>query len=171
MLLIAFMPGERLRDYHLSLKGFTQHWRMYLILFALVMPLIFLASRTHAFQNIYPFYRGANRSSFDFWAWEVMYAAQFLSLEFFFRGFMLKALAPSLGVHAVWVMTVPYCMIHFGKTTAETLGANLCRHPPGDDRPAHAVDLGWGCDPHRCRTDHGLVYGGSAAKLGAMWAD
>src|SRR5690606_8230997 len=46
-----------------------------------------------------------------------------VSLEFFFRGFMLKALAPRLGSSAIFVMVVPYCMIHFGKAMPETLGA------------------------------------------------
>src|SRR5204863_4023317 len=60
---------------------------------------------------------------FDLVAWELMYAAQFLSLEFFFRGFMLHGTKRSLGAHAIWVMVVPYCMIHYRKTFAETMGA------------------------------------------------
>jgi membrane protease YdiL (CAAX protease family) len=52
-----------------------------------------------------------------------MYSAQFFSLEFFFRGFMLQALKRSLGAYAIFVMVVPYCMIHFGKPMPETLGA------------------------------------------------
>ena len=67
--------------------------------------------------------RLANRSSFDLWAWEGLYAAQFVSLEFFFRGFILNGLRRALGSNAIFVMIVPYCMIHYGKPMPETLGA------------------------------------------------
>jgi membrane protease YdiL (CAAX protease family) len=113
------MPGERLRDYGWSTKGFTKHLRLYLGLYLAVLPLVVLMSRTTDFQRIYPFYRLANRSTFDFVAWELMYAAQFVSLEFFFRGFMLFATKGALGVYAIFPMVVPYCMIHYGKTFAE----------------------------------------------------
>lgn len=120
---VLCMPGERLRDYGWSMKGFFKHLPLYMLLFVLVLPLVYVMSKTKDFQRIYPFYKLANRSTFDFVAWELMYAAQFLSLEFFFRGFMLHATKRQLGIHSVWVMCVPYCMIHFGKTFAETMGA------------------------------------------------
>jgi uncharacterized protein len=122
LLVIPFL-GIRLRDYFLSPRGFIKHLPLYVLLFLLVLPLVYLMAQTKDFQRLYPFYRFAARSSFDLIAWEVLYAIQFLALEFFFRGFMLVALRPALGVHAIWVMIVPYCMIHFGKTMVETLGA------------------------------------------------
>jgi CAAX protease family protein len=120
---VVCMPGERLRDYGWSPRGFFQHIGLYLGLYLAVLPLVYAVSLTAPFRRIYPFYRLADRSALDFWAWEAMYAAQFLSLEFFFRGFMLNGLKRSLGVHAIWVMVVPYCMIHYGKTFAETMAA------------------------------------------------
>jgi membrane protease YdiL (CAAX protease family) len=122
-LAVLCMPGERLRDYFWSVAGFTRHIRLYLVLYALVLPLVFVVSRTTEFRHIYPFYRQANRSLGDFWAWELMYAAQFVSLEFFFRGFMLKATKSSIGVYSIFAMVVPYCMIHYGKTFVECIAA------------------------------------------------
>jgi membrane protease YdiL (CAAX protease family) len=122
-IVVLFMPGERLRDYGWSPRGFFKHIGAYAGLYSYVLVLCIIMSHTKAFQNIYPFYRLANRSTKDLVLWELLYAAQFLSLEFFFRGFMLNALKRSLGVHAIWVMVVPYCMIHFGKTFAETMAA------------------------------------------------
>jgi CAAX protease family protein len=116
---VLLMPGERLRDYGWSTKGFTRHIHLYLGMYVAVLPLVYLVSRTHDFQRIYPFYKLANRSAGDFIAWELMYAAQFVSLEFFFRGFMLFATRSALGVYSIFAMVVPYCMIHFGKTFAE----------------------------------------------------
>jgi membrane protease YdiL (CAAX protease family) len=122
LLVIWAMPGERIRDYFLNPAGFIRHLWIYVVLFLFVLPAVFLASRTRGFQETYPFYKYANRSSFDFWAWECMYALQFLSLEVFFRGFLLHGLR-ELGSRAIFVMVVPYCMIHYEKPLPETLGA------------------------------------------------
>jgi uncharacterized protein len=120
---ILCAPGQRLRDYYVSLRQFARHYRIYLVLFLLVLPFVIGAAQFRAFYYTYPFYKWANRSAADFWIWEALYALQFVSLEFFFRGFMLKALRPRFGAAAIFVMVVPYCMIHFGKPMAETLGA------------------------------------------------
>jgi membrane protease YdiL (CAAX protease family) len=123
MLVILCLPGERLRDYYISLRGFFRHLPIYLIMFALILPVVIIASDTKAFQHTYPFYKLANRSTFDLVVWELLYAAQFLSLEFFFRGFMLQGLRSRLGSNAIFIMIVPYCMIHYGKPLPETMGA------------------------------------------------
>ena len=44
-------------------------------------------------------------------------------MEFFFRGWWLKAGKRAMGSHAIFVMVVPYVMIHFGKPMIETVGA------------------------------------------------
>jgi membrane protease YdiL (CAAX protease family) len=123
ILAIWAMRGERVRDYFVSLRGFFRHLPIYVGLFLIVLPTVIIAARYESFYTTYPFYKWSNRSAFDLWAWQALYALQFVSLEFFFRGFMLKALAPRLGSAAIFVMVVPYCMIHFGKPMMETIGA------------------------------------------------
>jgi len=123
MLLLVFLRGEKIAAYHVSLRNFFKHLWIYVVLFLCILPAVLYASTTPAFRHTYPFYRLANRSSFDLWMWEALYAAQFVSLEFFFRGFILQGLRRALGSNAVFVMIVPYCMIHFGKPLPETLGA------------------------------------------------
>jgi membrane protease YdiL (CAAX protease family) len=120
---IWLMPGERLRDYGVRFAGVSRHIWIYLGLYAIVLPAILVVSQWRSFYTTYPFYKLANRSSFDFWAWQALYALQFLSLEFFFRGFILQGLRRTMGSAAIFVMMVPYCMIHFEKPMAETLGA------------------------------------------------
>jgi membrane protease YdiL (CAAX protease family) len=123
ILVVLILPGQRLRDYHISPREFFKKLPIYAVLFLLILPAVIAASGTKSFQHTYPFYKWANRSTFDLVAWECMYAAQFLSLEFFFRGFMLQGLRSRMGSNAIFVMIVPYCMIHYGKPLPETMGA------------------------------------------------
>jgi membrane protease YdiL (CAAX protease family) len=55
--------------------------------------------------------------------WELSYGLQFLMLELFFRGFLIFALARVIGSLAIFVMIVPYAMIHFSKPLPECLGS------------------------------------------------
>lgn len=114
---------EPLAAFGFSLRGFRRHVIVYVGLYLAILPLVIVASTTPAFREQYPFYKLANRSPFDLVSWEIMYAAQFFALEFFFRGFMLQALRRSLGAHAIWVMVLPYTMIHYEKPVLETFGA------------------------------------------------
>jgi membrane protease YdiL (CAAX protease family) len=86
---------------------------------------VLLVSNTPAFLKQYPFYKQASQSLGHFILWELSYGFQFFCLEFFFRGFILFALVRYLGHAAIFVMTIPYTMIHFAKPLPETLGAIL----------------------------------------------
>ena len=122
-LLLLILPGERIRDYGLSFRGFGKHIWIYVLLFLIVMPAVIVVSYAAPFMRTYPFYKLAHRSVADFLLWQVFYIMQFFALEFFFRGFLLKGLKRYVGAYAIFFMAVPYCMIHFGKPMAETLGA------------------------------------------------
>jgi len=122
-LLALVICRERVRDYNLSFAGFFRHLWIYVALYACVLPVVIIASQTDAFRGTYPFYRMANRSGTDLWLWEVAYGVQFIALEVFFRGFLLHGLRRALGANAIFVMVVPYCMIHFQKPMPETFGA------------------------------------------------
>ncbi|MGB9338323.1 MAG: CPBP family intramembrane glutamic endopeptidase [Polyangiales bacterium] len=124
-LTILFMPGERVRDYFISFRGFRRHLWIYIGLYLLVLPFVVLVAQQEQFLRTYPFYKYANQSVGRFLSWQLLYAVQFLALEFFFRGYMLKGLRPKFGYGAIFVMVVPYCMIHYPKPLPETLGAIL----------------------------------------------
>jgi membrane protease YdiL (CAAX protease family) len=110
-------------DYGLRLRGVQRHLTLYLALAAVMLPIVVAASFTTAFQRYYPFYAYAGESLRGFVTWEALYALQFVALEFFFRGFLLFSLERYVGVYAIFVMVIPYCMIHFGKPFAEVLAA------------------------------------------------
>ena len=123
-LIIALLPGEKIRDYGLSIKAFFRHLWIYAILFAGVFPFIFMSSFTNRFLSVYPFYHLSWRSGVEFLIFETAYLLQFFALEFFFRGFLLFGVVRYIGVYAIPAMVVPYCMIHFkAKPFPETLAA------------------------------------------------
>lgn len=123
ILVITLLFRERLSDYGLTLRGFTRHLPLYAVMFVIVGVLVLIVAQDPVFQDQYPFYRFADRAPLYFWIWELAYFLQFFSLEFFFRGFLVHGLKARFGVYSIMVMTVPYCLIHFGKPLPETLGA------------------------------------------------
>ena len=110
--------GWRWHDTH-------KHWFGYVLLLSPILFFIFLVSFRSDFLQHYPFYKLAHRSWVDLILWELMYLLQFICLEFFFRGYILQGLRPAIGANAIWVMCVPYLMIHFPKLWLEATGAIL----------------------------------------------
>lgn len=119
---IIFWFKESPRDYGFQLwkKG---HGKIYLGMYLFMLPLLVAVSFDPGFQSKYPFYADASKSWTHLILYELAYGVQFASLEAFFRGFIIFALFKRFGYQAVMIMTIPYCLIHFGKPPAETLGA------------------------------------------------
>jgi len=122
-ILMLLLPGKRLRDCNLSWQGFREHYSVYVVLYAAVLPVVWLVSLSPDFYNFYPMYPQAGRSWFDLFAWEGLYAGQFVALEFFFRGFLVGGLSRYMGIAAVPVSVMPYMMIHFTKPWPEALAS------------------------------------------------
>jgi membrane protease YdiL (CAAX protease family) len=125
LLVITLVLRERPADFGLRVKGILRQGGTYGLLFAVSVPFVVLASTTAAFQAKYPFYGLAPGEGL--WprmvVWWLVYAAQFVALEFFFRGFLVHGLKWRLGYMAVFVMIVPYNMLHFEKPMLEALAA------------------------------------------------
>ncbi|MBW2457617.1 MAG: CPBP family intramembrane metalloprotease [Deltaproteobacteria bacterium] len=116
---------DSLLDIGLRTRGFLKHAWIYGVCLAVVLPVVFIVSRSEEFATYYPFYKQCSRSWFDLLVWEVMYIGQFFALEVFFRGFMLVPLRKTLGSGAIFAMCVPYVMIHYGKPYLEASTAFL----------------------------------------------
>ena len=125
LLVIRWLFKESIKNMGVGFNDTFKHWRGYLMLLTPILFFIFLVSFRSDFLGHYPFYKQASRSWFDFLAWEALYLLQFACLEFFFRGFILNSLRPAIGANAIWVMCVPYLMIHFPKLWLEATGAIL----------------------------------------------
>jgi len=114
---------DSLLDMGLRTRGFFQHLWIYIACLAVVIVAMLALATQPEFLNYYPFYKKSSRSWFDFLAWQAMYWLQFFALELFFRGWMLAALRRTMGMGAIFVMVVPYCMIHYGKPYLEAHAA------------------------------------------------
>ncbi len=125
VLLIKLVFREKLSDYGLRAGKLFRDYKLYLVMLLIMIPLVWYFSMTEGFQYRYPFYRLSSNESLwpNFWIWQGLYLFQFFCLEFFFRGFMVHGLKQRFGYYSVFVMTIPYCMIHFGKPMPETIAA------------------------------------------------
>ncbi len=125
-LIIKFLWQADLRDFGLKPRLEPGFWKLLAVCTAIMLPLVYLMSLTDGFAAKYPFlqvYNGEPYIGQTLLIWELIYFLQFFGLEFFFRGFLVHSLKPSLGLYSIFVMTVPYCMIHFSKPMPETLAA------------------------------------------------
>jgi membrane protease YdiL (CAAX protease family) len=125
MLIVRLVFRERVRDYGVKLGGALADFRVYVLMMAVAWPAIFLASAGQRFQLTYPFYRLAPGEAAwpNLVRWELLYTTQFFGVEFFFRGYLLHGLKYRFGAYAIFVMMVPYCMLHFHKPLPEALAS------------------------------------------------
>jgi len=125
VLVIKFLFKDAVANFGCRWQQTHQHWAGYVCLLLPILCFVYIASLGTDFVHHYPFYKLTHRSYMDFICWEILYLTQFICLEFFFRGFMLQALRPALGANAIWIMCVPYMMIHLPKLWPEATGAIL----------------------------------------------
>jgi membrane protease YdiL (CAAX protease family) len=125
-LLLRFVVKRPLREYGLNFSIETGFAKLLVKCIAVMLPLVYVMSLTPGFEAKYPFLKIHDGSPYlgsTLLVWELIYFVQFLGLEFFFRGFLLHSLKPALGIYSIFVMMVPYCMIHWGKPMPEAFAA------------------------------------------------
>ena len=122
----VYLLGLRPADIGWRVRDTWNDGKKYLVLFAIAAPFVIVASTTAEFQDRYPLYE-IYRGQPDVWRdlsiWWPLYAAQFVAVETFFRGFLVLGLAPRIGRLSILVATVPYLMIHFVKPPVEALAS------------------------------------------------
>lgn len=105
--------------------GHGRDARIYLLLFAIMLPLVGAAAATPGFRDYYPFYKPAAGESLwpRFAIFEAGYVLHFLAIEFFFRGLLIHGAKHRFGAWAILLPLIPYMMIHFGKPAGEAAGS------------------------------------------------
>ena len=92
-------------------------------MFLVMLPIVFAASFMPAFQAKYPMYDNAALGWTHFALWELAYGIQFFGVEGFFRGFMTFGLYPRFGYLSLFIMVIPYALVHVGKPPIEVFMA------------------------------------------------
>jgi len=120
---IIYIFRADLKDFGMQIERGRELLVIVVVILAAVLPFIFMASTTEPFMRRYPFYRDEIYTIGSLLLWEAAYGLQFAALEFFFRGFMLFGLARFIGSYAIYVMALPYTMLHFTKPLPEAVAA------------------------------------------------
>src|SRR5436190_1315507 len=112
----------------LTVKHFN--WKPYLIMLLIMVPLIAAASTQPDFLSMYPKLKDVDTALYDVknkWFYhllhELSYGSDFISVELFFRGFLILAFVKIVGKDAILPMACFYCTIHFGKPLGECISS------------------------------------------------
>jgi len=144
VLAIALMPRRRLRDFGLGLGDWRFGVRAAMTMYAVMLPALAVASFRPNFIGYYPMSGwvrdeislyaagGSDTHLASFVLYEMAYAAYFIGWEFFHRGFLTIGLQPALGWYAVFVVAIPFGILHVGKPMPEAYGAIIA-----------SIVLGW----------------------------
>lgn len=116
----AGTTGQSVRSYGLSVRFVRAEATVVALIAPIALVIVWLVSADERFLDTYPFYSGDGVPLLIF---EVAYGATFVALEFFFRGFLVFAGQPVLGIHAVPVMAFAYCLLHLGKPMPEAVSS------------------------------------------------
>ena len=120
--LYARANGQSLRSYGLRMGLFRGEMRIFAVLLPAIVAGAYLSAGQPRFQETYPFYTdwSAGRGTVvGLLAWWGMYAATFVALEFFYRGFLVTAGFRLIGWWAIPAMAAPYCLLHLDKPLPE----------------------------------------------------
>ncbi|MEP7109744.1 MAG: CPBP family intramembrane glutamic endopeptidase [Ferruginibacter sp.] len=104
--------------------------RPYIIMLLVMVPLVALASTQKDFLHMYPKAKLLTGIPMNVWAdkwrypvFELCYGFDFVSIEFFFRGFLILALLQICRQHCIIPVACFYCTIHFGKPMGEAISS------------------------------------------------
>ncbi|MEO6723179.1 MAG: CPBP family intramembrane glutamic endopeptidase [Ferruginibacter sp.] len=104
--------------------------RPYIIMLLVMVPLIAIASTQKDFLQTYPKAQMLNSIATPGWTdkwryfvFELSYGFDFVSIEMFFRGFLILALMHICGQHCIIPVACFYCAIHFGKPMGEAISS------------------------------------------------
>ncbi len=101
----------------------------YFSMLLIMVPLIAIAATQPSFLKVYPkcpntsFFPSYLNSATSILFFEGSYGIGFISVEMFFRGFLVIGLAKYAGTKVILPMVVLYAAIHFGKPLGEAIGS------------------------------------------------
>ena len=128
MLFITWkLTKEKQPFYGIAVKDFS--FKPYLLMLLIMVPLVAAASTQPDFLFMYPklksisFLNGQHNNGWYKLLYELSYGSDFITIELFFRGFLILAFAKWFGKDAILPMACFYCTIHFGKPLGECVSS------------------------------------------------
>ena len=119
---IVSRPWENEVSHHASASSGTRS--------LIMVPLIALSSTQKDFLQIYPKAKMLDQipvnnfvGKLRYIVFEVCYGFDFVSIEFFFRGFLILSLMNICGMHCIVPVACFYCSIHLGKPMGEAISS------------------------------------------------
>lgn len=123
---VIWLVHESEHQHFYGLKPLKSQYKLYAYMLLAMLPLIALAACNQSFLSYYP---RANKvlevggNWLDLYLYELFYGLDFVSIELFFRGFMVIAFIRYVGIYAVLPMSLMYMSIHYGKPTGEAISS------------------------------------------------
>ncbi len=106
------------------------NWKPYWLMLLIMLPLIAAASTQPDFLAVYPKLKAMaavrDEAGLRWWhklLFELSYGSDFITIELFFRGFLILAFMKWAGKDAILPMACFYCAIHFGKPLGECISS------------------------------------------------
>ncbi|MEO5945842.1 MAG: CPBP family glutamic-type intramembrane protease [Chitinophagaceae bacterium] len=129
ILFIVWKLVDRQQTFY-GLKTKEMNWRPYFLMLVVMLPLIAVVSTQQDFLAVYPKLKTI-ASVYDepgmlWWhklLFEISYGTDFITIELFFRGFLILAFIKWAGKDAILPMACFYCTIHFGKPMGECISS------------------------------------------------
>jgi hypothetical protein len=127
LMIVRRYTGKQETFFGLSFRDFRPG--PYIGLLVLMIPLIAFASTRPDFLSQYPKFQhaGLHTDSSSSWIWsglyQVSYGIDFVTIELFFRGFLVIGLMPYAGIRCILPMAAFYCSVHFGKPMGECISS------------------------------------------------
>lgn len=130
LLLLVTWQYQKTKDsfYGLTIKNIN--WQPYALMILIMVPAITIVSIQPDFLQTYPklkmvlpFPAGLQNNWLYAGIFELSYGIDFLTVELFFRGFLVLAFVKYAGKNVILPMACFYCAIHFGKPIAECISS------------------------------------------------
>jgi uncharacterized protein len=125
VLIIRIFLKEKLSSYGLQIGDYKAGLKITLIFFLVMLPIVWFASSSDSFINVYPHLLSARESWTIFLVYEIGLVIYMIAWEFIWRGYMLFGLYEKFGFYSIFIQMIPFVILHNGKPMLETFGSIL----------------------------------------------
>jgi len=125
ILIIRFFLKEKLSNYGLQIGDYKTGLKITIIFIVIMLPLVWFASSSDSFANVYPHLSSARESWQIFIIYEIGLLVYMIAWEFVWRGYMLFGLYEKFGFYSIFIQMIPFVILHNGKPMLETFGSIL----------------------------------------------